>query len=60
MNYCSIEDAWGNNFNKDYYEFDNTNVKTFDNTIKYNNLTKTELSKKSDKKFSKKSSKKNN
>ena len=26
MNYCSIEDAWGNNFNKNYYEFDTINT----------------------------------
>tara|TARA_B100001564_G_scaffold356239_2_gene370008 strand:+ start:415 stop:894 length:480 start_codon:yes stop_codon:yes gene_type:complete len=30
MNYCSIEDAWGNNFNTKYYEFEDNNIVKFD------------------------------
>ena len=30
MNYCSIEDAWGNNFNTKYYELEDNNIVKFD------------------------------
>ena len=27
MYYCSIEDAWGNNFNNDYFDYKQNNIK---------------------------------
>ena len=45
MNYCSIEDAWGNNFNTKYYEFEDNNIVKFDTIEKIKQNEPNEINK---------------